>query len=96
LPTRIGLFEFLEDLDIPELGISAIGLGFYVVPPHRFLTFRKGPGGFAGHGASLTTNTAICVKDKGKLLFWMLFFIGVKHISTQLPVINFTHPIYLL
>ena len=46
------------------LGITAVGFGFYVGPPHVLLPLGEGPGALAGHRTGLTTNAPVDVDDK--------------------------------
>lgn len=47
------LVKKFKEFDIPVLGVAAVGFGFDVLPPHVFLAFGEGPGGFACAGAGL-------------------------------------------
>ncbi len=91
LVTGIGLLQKIENLGIPELRITAVGLGLDIGPPHLLLAFAEGPSRFARHGATLARDAAVDVEDKGKLAFGKGLGVRVIHLSADLPVVNVGH-----
>src|SRR5215472_7036580 len=91
LPPRVHLLDELGDLHVVELRIPPVGLGLHVVPPHVFLALRKQPGRLVRHRTGLTRQTPIDVEHKGKLPLRMPLLIGIQHLPSQLPVIDFWH-----
>ena len=91
LVSGVGLFQEIEDLDVPELGISSVGFRLYIGPPHLFLAFVEGPGGLACHGAALAGDAAVGVEDEGKLTARESRLVRVSHLPADLPVMNFGH-----
>ena len=89
-------FEHCKKFGVPIVWITAVRFAFHVVPPHVFLTLGEGPGGLASHGAGLTRDTSIDVKDEGKLSVRMSFFVRKTHPPSELPVVDFSHSPNLL
>ena len=88
---RILLFDHSQELGIPILRVTTIGFTFHVIPPHIFLPFGECPGGLASHGASLTGDTTIDIEDEGKLPLRMSLLVGITHLSSKLPIVDFRH-----
>src|SRR5207237_8770236 len=95
LPARVHLLDHLRDLHVVELRIPAIGLGLHVVPPHVLLSLREQPRGLVRHRTGLAGQTPVDVKDEGELPLGVPLLVGIEHLTTQLPVIDFRH-VYLL
>jgi hypothetical protein len=91
LPARIDLFDQLRDLHVVELRIAAVGLGLHVVPPHVLLALGEEPGGLVGHRTGLAGQTPVDVEDEGELPLRMPLLVGIEHLPSQLPVIDFRH-----
>jgi hypothetical protein len=91
LLSRIGFFQQIKNLHVPELRIAAVGLGFDIGPPHMLLPLAERPGGLAGHGATLAGDTAVDVEDEGELTARESRLIGVGHFAAELPVMNVGH-----
>ena len=91
LSAGIRLLEQLQELHVPMMRITAVGLRLDVVPPHVFLAAGKGPRGLARHGAALTADAAVDIEDESELPVRIRRVVGEFHVAAELPVEDGAH-----
>ena len=81
----------VHQFGIPTLWITAVGLGFHIVPKDRFLALAGGPGRLAGNGACLALDTLVGIEDIGDLPLRWSCVEWIILLATDLPVKSFDH-----
>ncbi len=83
--------QFLEEPLVPADWMGTVRLGFDVVPEHVLLALAVGPGGLARERARLALDALVQVEHAGPLLLGPGPFVGVVHVTAELPVFHGRH-----